>query len=147
MYNTSYIDNYGLLSMTMHLAHPALTMGGKRKGKQKFRNAEEARKARELDASWAELQKKWGIEADEKKRKRAMSQPSLDYKLSAPVGRTTTKHIPSLNNGVETSSSTAPVHKVYTGTKILGIGTMHKSNAVPIFSDEEAQDIARMRHG
>lgn len=147
MYNTSYIDNYGLLSMTMHLAHPALTMGGKRKGKQKFRNAEEARKARELDASWAELQKKWGIEADEKKRKRAMSQPSLDYKLSAPVGRTTTKHIPSLNNGVETSGSTAPVHKVYTGTKILGIGTMHKSNAVPIFSDEEAQDIARMRRG
>jgi hypothetical protein len=33
----------------------------------------------------------------------------------------------------------------YTGTKILGIGTMHKSNAVPIFNDEEAQDIARMR--
>ena len=130
--------------MTMHLAHPALTMGGKRKGKQKFRNADEARKARELDASWAELQKKWGIEADEKKRKRAMSQPALDYKLSAPVGRTTTNHIPSR---VTEGGSTAPVHKVYTGTKILGIGTMHKSNAVPIFSDEEAQDIARMRRG
>lgn len=33
----------------------------------------------------------------------------------------------------------------YTGTKVKGIGTMHKSNAVPIFSDEEATDIARMR--
>ena len=33
--------------MTMHLAHPSLTMGGKRKGKQKFRNADEARKARD----------------------------------------------------------------------------------------------------
>lgn len=33
----------------------------------------------------------------------------------------------------------------YTGTKIIGIGTMHKSNMVPIFSDEEATDIARMR--
>lgn len=33
----------------------------------------------------------------------------------------------------------------YTGTKIIGIGTMHKSNAVPIFSDEEAKDISRMR--
>lgn len=33
----------------------------------------------------------------------------------------------------------------YTGTKIIGIGTMHKSNIVPIFSDEEAVDIARMR--
>lgn len=128
----------------MTLAHPALTMGGKRKGKQKFRNADEARKARELDASWAELQKKWGVEADEKKRKRAMAQPSLDYKLSAPVGRTTTNHIPSR---VTEGGSTAPVHKVYTGTKILGIGTMHKSNAVPIFSDEEAVEISRMRRG
>jgi hypothetical protein len=33
----------------------------------------------------------------------------------------------------------------YTGTKIKGIGTMHKSNAVPVFSDEEAKDIASMR--
>lgn len=130
--------------MTMHLAHPALTTGGKRKGKQKFRNADEARKARELDASWKELQKKWGVEADEKKRKRAMSQPALDYKLSAPAGRTTTNHIPSR---VTEGGSTAPVHKVYTGTKILGIGTMHKSNAVPIFSDDEAKEISRMRRG
>jgi hypothetical protein len=28
---------------------------------------------------------------------------------------------------------------------IKGIGTMHKSNAVPIFSNEEAEDIAKMR--
>lgn len=130
--------------MTMHLAHPSLSMGGKRKGKVKFRNAEEARKARELDASWAELQKKWGVEADEKKRKRAMSAPSLDYKLTAPVGRTTSNHIPSR---VTEGGSTASVHKVYTGDKIIGIGTMHKSNAVPIFSDEQAKDISRMRRG
>lgn len=130
--------------MTMHLAHPSLTMGGKRKGKVKFRNAEEARKARELDQSWADLQKKWGVEADEKKRKRAMSQPTLTYKLSAPVGRTTSNHIPSR---VTEGGSTAPVHKVYTGDKIIGIGTMHKSNAVPIFSDEQAKDISRMRRG
>ena len=130
--------------MTMHLAHPALTMGGKRKGKQKFRNADEARKARELDASWAELQKKWGVEADEKKRKRAMAAEPLTYNLSAPVGRTTTNHIPSRETA---GGSTAPVHKVYTGTKILGIGTMHKSNAVPIFSDDEAKEISRMRRG
>jgi hypothetical protein len=35
--------------------------------------------------------------------------------------------------------------KTYTGTKVKGIGTMHKSNAVPIFSDEEAIDISKMR--
>jgi hypothetical protein len=119
-------------------------MGGKRKGKVKFRNADEARKARELDASWKELQNKWGVEAEEKKRKRAMSAPSLDYKLTAPVGRSTSNHIPSR---VTEGGSTAPVHKVYTGNKILGIGTMHKSNAVPIFSDEQAVEISRMRRG
>lgn len=127
--------------MTMHLHHPSLSMGGKRKGKVKFRNADEARKARELDASWKELQDKWGVDAEEKKRKRAMSAPALDYKLEIPQGRST-KHIPSR---VTEGGSTAPIYKVYTGNKILGIGTMHKSNAVPIFSDQEAQDIARMR--
>lgn len=34
---------------------------------------------------------------------------------------------------------------VYTGTKVKGIGTMHKSNAVPIFTDDEAIEISRMR--
>ena len=132
--------------MTMHLAHPSLSMGGKRKGKVKFRNADEARKARELDQSWAELQKKWGIEADEKKRKRAMSQPALDYKLSAPVGRTTSTHIKSLDTGHTGAVRTKDIPQ-YTGTKIKGIGTMHKSNAVPVFSDEEAVEISRMRRG
>lgn len=33
----------------------------------------------------------------------------------------------------------------YTGTKMIGIGTMHKSNAVPIFSDDEAKEISSMR--
>lgn len=126
----------------MTLAHPALTMGGKRKGKQKFRNADEARKARELDASWAELQKKWGVEADEKKRKRAMSQPALDYKLSAPAGRTTTNHIPSR---VTEGGSTAPVHKVYTGDKVMGVTIVHKSCLQPVFNQQEAIDAANMR--
>ena len=129
--------------MSMHLHHPALSMGGKKKGKQKFRNADEARKARELDASWDELQKKWGVEAEEKKRKRALSAEPLQYKLSTPVGRTNTHHIKSLggSNGV---AALAPA-KVYTGDKIKGIGTMHKSNAVPIFSDEQAIEISSMR--
>lgn len=130
--------------MTMHLAHPALTMGGKRKGKVKFRNSAEAQKARQLDAEWRELQAKWGVDADEKKRKRALAAEPLTYNLSAPVGRSTSNNIPSR---VTQGGSTAPVHKVYTGNKILGIGTMHKSNAVPIFSDEQAVEISRMRRG
>ena len=33
----------------------------------------------------------------------------------------------------------------YTGNKILGIATMHKSNAVPVFSDTEAKEVSSMR--
>lgn len=40
------------------------------------------------------------------------------------------------------SSKPAPV---YTGSKMIGVGTMHKSNMVPIFSDDEAKDISTMR--
>jgi len=131
--------------MSMHLHHPSLSMSGKRKGKVKFRNAEEARKARELDASWKELQKKWEVDADEKRRKRAMAAEPLSYKLTTPVGRTNTHHIPSLNTGEGIASSKQTPQ--YTGTKMLGIGVMHKSNSVPIFSDEEAVEIATMRRG
>lgn len=35
----------------------------------------------------------------------------------------------------------------YTGTLIKGIATMHKSNAVPIISEEQAHEVARMRRG
>lgn len=37
--------------------------------------------------------------------------------------------------------------KVYTGNNIVGIGTMHKSNAVPIFNDKQAKELATMRRG
>lgn len=43
------------------------------------------------------------------------------------------------------SCTAAPEIKQYTGTKMLGIATMHKSNSVPIFSQEEAIDVATMR--
>jgi hypothetical protein len=129
--------------MTMHLVGPYLSLTGKKKGRVKFRNAEEARKARELDASWRELQKKWDVDTEEKRRRRALKAEPLTYKLTTPTERST-RHIPSLSTP---GHSTATVHKVYTGTKVMGIATMHKSNAVPVFSDEEAVEISRMRRG
>ena len=129
--------------MSMHLEGPWLSMNGKRKGKTKFRNAEEARKARELEESWQKLLRSQGAEAEDRKRSRALTAEPLSYKLSAPAGRGNTRHIPSLNSGAGVATL-APA-KVYTGTKVKGIATMHKSNAVPVFSDEEAIDISRMR--
>jgi len=129
--------------MTMHLVHPSLSMSGKKKGKVKFRNAEEARKARELDESWKSMQAKWGVDAEDKKRKRAITAEPLNYTLSTPVGRET-QQIASRDTGHIGAVCTKEIPQ-YTGTKIKGIGTMHKSNAVPIFSDEQAVEISRMR--
>ena len=128
----------------MHLEGPCLSTTGKRKGKKKFASADHARKARELDESWKELQKKWAVEIEDKKRTRALSAPSLSssYSLKIPEGRNTTAHIKSVDTGGNAVLKPSPV---YTGTMVKGIATMHKSNAVPVFSDEQAVDISKMR--
>ena len=130
--------------MSMHLEGPWLSTTGKKKGKKKFASAEHARKAREQAESWEALQKKWAVEADDKKRKRAMGAETLSssYSLKIPEGRNTTAHIKSRDTGGNAVLKPSPV---YTGTKVKGIATMHKSNAVPVFSDEEAVDISKMR--
>ena len=128
----------------MHLEGPWLTTTGKQKGKKKFASADHARKARELDDSWKELQKKWAVEIEDKKRRRGLAAESLSksYSLKIPEGRNTTAHIKSVDTGGNAVLKASPI---YTGTKVKGIATMHKSNAVPVFSDEEAQDISKMR--
>jgi len=128
--------------MSFHLAGPALTTTGKSRGKFKFRNAEEARKHRELESDWKDLLKRQGIEQEEKKRKRAMVAEPLVYKLETPIGRTNTKHIPSRDSG---GVAILKPTQMYTGTEMLGISQMAKSNAVPVFNSDHIVDIARMR--
>ena len=132
--------------MSMHLVHPSLSMSGKKKGKVKFRNAAEAQRARDLDASWKQILKAQGVEDEQRRRTRAMKAEPLQYNLSSVEDRANTRHIPSLDTGHSGALRTKEIPK-YTGTKILGIGVMHKSNAVPVFSSEEAHDIATMRRG
>lgn len=51
--------------------------------------------------------------------------------------------IPSLNSLA--GNTERREKKEYTGTKLVGIATMHKSNMVPVFSQEEAEQISKMR--
>jgi len=37
--------------------------------------------------------------------------------------------------------------KVYTGSEIIGIAQMHKSNAVPVRGKKAAEEVAKMRRG
>lgn len=106
-----------------------------KKRKRKFKSAEE--KARYLAAQKSEF----GVA---KKRKVDASGIHSLPTLAAPAGRET-KHYPSLNGGVDMGAAKAAERMMYTGTKLKGIGTLHKSNAVPVFSDEEAKDLATMR--
>jgi hypothetical protein len=113
----------------MQMLHTSL---GKSKKKKLTANQ------RELNASWEAMMKKYPT------KKIVTPKQSLSevYSLGTPACRETPKH-PSL------PFTGAPCYKkanpVYTGSAIKGIGTMHKSNAVPVFSDEQAKDIASMR--
>lgn len=125
--------------MSMHLEGPWLSTTGKKKGKKKWASAEAKRKAELLNESWNELLTK------HTPKKPAKSSGPVEVWKSQPYRRDTGPRIPSLNGGVDSAPALKTPDKIYTGTKIKGIGTMHKSNAVPIFSDDEAVAIAQMR--
>jgi len=125
--------------MSMHLESPALTMSGKKKGKKKFASAEAKRNADILAKEWEDINKKWAPKAVVRK---VFKTESLSPAMSTPRN-TNTSNVPSLVTPGGNCAKKDPI--LYTGTKVLGVATMHKSNMVPIFSDQEAVDVATMR--
>jgi uncharacterized protein (DUF2147 family) len=102
------------------------------------------RKPQKLNAKQKELKKEWETMLKKYESKKVLPKDVfVPYVAAKPFVRETIRY-PSLNSFE--GSCTKPIHgKVYTGTKMIGIGTLHKSNAVPIFSDDEAKDQATMR--
>lgn len=127
--------------MSMHMEGPWLSTTGKKKGPKKWASAEQKRKAEQLQQQWEDLKKRNGIK-DSPKIRAKETQGILRISARVPPGRETPK-IESRDTGWV--ACVKPSDQTYTGTKVKGIGTMHKSNAVPIFSDEEAVDISKMR--
>lgn len=123
----------------MHLLPAMYTTTGKKKGKQKWASAEAKQRAEKLQAEWQANLKKWGVTATKKSSKPTTL---LSSGPKVPPGRETAR-IESRDTGWVPCVKTAD--QTYTGTKVKGIGTLHKSNGVPIFSDDEAKDIAKMR--
>jgi hypothetical protein len=113
-------------------------MSGKRKGKKKFASAEQKRQAEILEAEWQKLKEKYEPTIKIKVG-RSSYVPPKTMRRDADQPR-----IPSLDTGVK-GAVNVRMPMQYTGDKIVGIGTMHKSNAVPIFTDQEAKDISSMR--
>lgn len=92
-------------------------------------------KARQLEQEWNQLLQRW----EPKKVVKGLSP-----KVAQPYRRET-QHVPSLSTFAGSCTKPEPVK--YTGNAIVGIATMHKSNAVPVFSQEDAIEISRMRRG
>jgi hypothetical protein len=126
--------------MTMHLVGPYLSTTGKSKSKKKFRSAAEAQRARQLEQDWNSLKSKWGVAEKTKKSTVSSELPTIAKSIKRDAGPRPAS-LNTWNVGAVSSKAT----QQYTGDKILGIGTLHKSNAVPIFSNQEAEDIAKMR--
>jgi molecular chaperone DnaK (HSP70) len=115
------------------------TTSTKKRKKPQYRNAAAAKQAKKNEESWKKLLDKYSYIDDK---------PT--HKLTINVPRTPTRYVRSHDDIPSLKPTWAPCTKAaqkksYTGSKIIGIGTLHKSNAVPIFDDAEAKDISRMR--
>jgi len=97
---------------------------------------------REQYAAWCA---KHGINPSGKSKKKVtMSNVLLPGTVYKAYVRETARH-PSLDTGHVGAVNTGRKTMHYTGDKMLGIATMHKSNLVPIFTDKNAVEVAQMR--
>ena len=89
------------------------------------------------------------LQKNKQRNKSSTSQANQATQTTAPLPFTTVcppRQTPrpaslDVDNGVALKKGT----QFYTGNNIKGIGTLHKSNAVPVFTDAEAKDQATMR--
>lgn len=117
----------------MQLEKPYLTTTRYSKKKKKTNN-----KNKQAQKDHDEWLKRMGVNVDKtpKKSKKSGIYEIPDYSTG-----------PRMTSDRIAANGTAKKSNVYTGDEIMGIGTMHKSNAVPIRKDskETAKDLASMR--
>ena len=130
--------------MAFHLEGPWLSTTGKKKGPRKWASSEAKKLAEQRQAEWDRK-----LIEFEKMTPRFSTGPYnapkksiTNYMPKTPPGRETAQ-IPSQDTGWVTCVK--PKDNEYTGTKVKGIATLHKSNGVPVFTDQEAIDISKMR--
>ena len=121
--------------MTMHLLPIYFTTTKhSRKRKRKF-----SQKQQKAQQEHEKFLKKMGVNNVDVSGKATERIANPSYAGSNPVIHSipTSDIIPDNGNKKDTQK--------YTGTNILGIATMHKSNMVPITNKQAAKDIAKMR--
>lgn len=106
--------------------------------KQKYKSAQHKKAALEAEAYQKEMYKRWGI-GDTKKTSSTKSY------VNNYTHRSTDNRVGSVGLSGGTCGRKTPLK--YTGNFVVGIATMHKSNAVPIIDQKQAEEISRMRRG
>ena len=126
--------------MTMHMmpAHYTTTNTQKRKKRKKSKSLLAAEKEH------AKFLKKVGFRGHSSGgRAPALQAGGPEFESPCLHQKTEKPTIPKFD-----SSMAKPQQKVYSGSrKLLGIAAMHKSNLVPVFKAEDAEEIAKMRRG
>lgn len=113
------------------IIHPHIPKRKKRKP-----NAQQ----RELKASWEAILKKYETKTTVQRSPRV----AANYTPPVVLRRVSSlDSAPSLDSGL--GSTPMRESPVYTGDAMIGIGQLHKSNAVPVFKQEDAEDLAKMR--
>lgn len=106
------------------------------------RKPKDSKKKKELRESWSELLGKWDRESVSGRSVRPVGTQSKTS-VVPPYRRTVFDTAPSVDTGVGVAAKEEP--QQYTGENMIGIGQLHKSNAIPVFKQEDAEDLAKMR--
>jgi len=146
--------------MTMHLARGFSTLNTRKPRQQKLTRAQQEKLVEEH-----RLYNKRMRQAG-RHNERMSYEEYVDYVYGKKTGTTKQEHMDPTTiktftpaaprytrqtvqyASLETQSRTIPAQpakKEYTGTLVKGIATMHKSNAVPVINQEEAESISNMR--
>ncbi len=119
----------------------------KRKKKKTKAELQAEKEFKAIEAKWAATPKFGGKYGTDAKHKKLAS--NLAKKGQTPTGRTvqtfSAVDLKPLPGKLHQGSTALPKQKVYTGDKVLGVAVMHKSHLAPVFSQQEAEEIAKMR--
>jgi hypothetical protein len=134
--------------MTMHLLGPAYTTTNNSKRKSKLTDSKFTKYAFDWRDDCKQC-KRLGIKPKTLEEYVAYRQGKYKPKLrGTPMPKyNVSNHREKYPSQVDTGVTFAKKPNVYTGDRLVGIATMHKSNSVPVFSQEDAIEIASMRRG
>ena len=134
--------------MTMHLLVPAYTTTQTTRRKSKTTTAKQTKLANDwLDD--CKFCKRLGIKPKTFEEYQQYRSGNYKPKLrGTPMPEyNVSNHREKYPSGDGIGVTFAKTPNTYTGDRLIGIATMHKSNSVPVFSQEDAIEISRMRRG